>query len=123
MPAKLKSFDSKLQWALYSMAAARLSGKTVEQAEYVFTSRRGSGWVSAAAPPPETVILDVLNMLLARFQTGVFVQAAEKNGVCTWCDFKAVCGDLDERRSELRTKFEHGDEEVAALYHAWPQRQ
>ncbi len=122
VPAKLKSLDSKLQWALYSMAAARLSGKTVEKAEYVFTSRRGSGWVSAAAPPPEDVILGLLDVLLMRFQSGAFVQAAQKNGVCTWCDFKAVCGDLDERNSQLRAKFEHGSAEIAALYDSWPKK-
>ena len=119
VPAKLKSLDAKLQWALYSMAAERLSGRVVEQAEYVFTSHRGSGWVSAAAPPPEEVILDLLNLLLARFRAGVFVQAADKNGVCTWCDFKAVCGDLDERKSQLKAKFECGSDEVATLFETW----
>lgn len=122
VPARLKSLDSKLQWALYSMAAARLSGKTVEKAEYVFTSRKGSGWVSAAAPPPEDVILDVLDLLLKRLQSGAFIQAAEKNGVCTWCDLKAVCGDLDERKSQLKTKFAAGDEDVEALFETWPQK-
>jgi hypothetical protein len=57
-----------------------------------------------------------------RFQSGAFVQAAQKNGVCTWCDFKAVCGDLDERNSQLRAKFEHGSAEIAALYDSWPKK-
>ena len=122
VPARLKKLDSKLQWALYSLAAARLSGRTVQKAEYVFTSNRGAGWVSAAAPPPEEDILALLDDLLLRFREGAFIQAADSSGICKWCDFKAVCGDLDERKAQLKAKFEEGEEGIDDLFREWPSR-
>lgn len=122
VPARLKALDSKLQWALYSLAATRLSGRVIEKAEYVFTSHRGAGWVSAASPPPEDVLLALLNVLHRRFQAGAFIQAADRSGVCKWCDYGAVCADLDERKAQLREKFEYGDARMAELFQKWPSK-
>lgn len=122
VPARLKALESKLQWALYSLAATRLSGRVIEKAEYVFTSHRGAGWVSAASPPPEDALLALLNVLHRRFQAGAFIQAADRSGVCKWCDYEAVCADLDERKAQLREKFEYGDARMAELFQKWPSK-
>ena len=118
-PKKLKALDDKLQWALYSLAAGRISGKSVESAEYMFTSRKGAGWVSSVAAPSEEEILPGLESLVARIQSGAFVQAADPRGPCKWCDFKPVCGDLAERKQSVTRKFEESSDPLKKLYDSW----
>jgi len=118
-PARLKTLEAKLQWAIYSLAAVRLTGRVVEKSEYVFTSSRGAGWVSAVEPPPEETLLALLDLLLRRYRAGAFIQVAQKGGACAWCDFEPVCGDLDERKEQLRDKFEHGDARMVELFKDW----
>ena len=122
VPKKLKALDDKLQWALYSLAASRMSGKTVKSAEYFFTSRKGAGWISGAATPAEEELLPKLDALIARIKSGSFIQAAEEKGPCQWCDFKPVCGDLTARKLSKTRKFEVSPDPMANLFESWPHR-
>ncbi|MDA0874669.1 MAG: PD-(D/E)XK nuclease family protein [Bacteroidetes bacterium] len=119
LPEDLAKLDGKLQWALYAWAASRAAGKEVASSEYVFTSRMGAGWVSRIAAPAEAQVSPLLDQVLERALTGHFIPAPQKEGTCTWCDFKAVCGDLDARRQAILDKFATDDPSLTEVYEGW----
>jgi RecB family exonuclease len=123
LPELLAKLDDKLQWALYAWAAAKAAGKEVALSEYVFTSRLGGGWVSRIAAPAEEQVVPLLEQVLDRATAGHYVPAPDKGKTCTWCDFKAVCGDLDARKAAIQEKFASESEGATAAYQGWAFRE
>ena len=79
--------------------------------------------VMSAPVPAREVVEGVLGTLMARIEKGAFIQAAEKEGACTWCDFKDVCGERAGRREELSRKFQSPDDDLSTPFETWPYRQ
>ena len=51
--------------------------------------------------------LQILNSVLITIRQGLadaFLPAAPDEGACTWCDFLAVCGAFEERRSGFKPR-------------------
>lgn len=123
LPELLAKLDDKLQWALYAWAAAKAAGQEVALSEYVFTSRLGGGWVSRIAAPAEEQVVPLLEQVLDRASSGHYIPAPDKGKTCTWCDFKAVCGDLDVRKAGIQDKFASEPEGTTAAYEGWAFRE
>lgn len=119
VPDKLRSMDNKLQWALYAWAASKTTGKTITSSEYVFTSHKGSGWVSAVAAPADAEIEPLLDDVLKRAASGHYMPAPEPSSTCQWCDFKSVCGDLTARKQMIKDKFREADPTETEAYEGW----
>ena len=122
VPDKLLKLDDKLQWALYAWAIMQVSNKQVVASEYVFTSRAGAGWSSKVAAPSSEQVSPLFDAVLQRMQTGHFIPAPDENRTCTWCDFKAVCGDLGERKAAIQSKFGSADPEETSAFAGWAYR-
>ena len=122
VPDKLLKLDDKLQWALYAWAIMQVSGKQVTASEYVFTSRAGAGWSSRVAAPSSEQVSPLFDSVLQRMRTGHFIPAPDENKTCTWCDFKAVCGDLGERKAAIQSKFASTDPEETSAFAGWAVR-
>ncbi len=122
VPEKLLKMDDKLQWALYTWAIAQVSGKSVEAAEYVFTSKIGAGWSSRVASPATEQVAPLFESVLRRLRSGHFIPAPDEQKTCTWCDFKSVCGDLRERQSAIKNKFASADPDETQAYEGWAMR-
>lgn len=123
VPDKLLSMNEKIQWALYAWAASETTGKKVSLAEYVFTSRKGSGWVSQVAAPSREQVEPLLDSVLKRVASNHFMPAPDPNTTCQWCDFKAICGDLNARKHMIREKFRDSDPAETDAYEGWAFRE
>lgn len=123
VPQKLLKMDDKLQWALYAWAVQQVSGKNVLASEYVFTSKEGAGWSSTVAAPSEEQVAPLFDSVLKRMNSGHFIPAPDENKTCTWCDFKAVCGDLSQRKASIESKFASSDPDETEAFEGWTVRE
>jgi len=117
-PKELKSLGQKLQWALYSLAVERLMDAPVQSFEYFFPSARGGGVVRSVGPLSEIELRPVLERLVETYNGGLFIQAANESA-CSYCDFKRVCGDLKERKEEVKQKFTSPSDQLTPVFSNW----
>ncbi len=92
-----------LQPVLYGLAAEALLEQPVEEGRLFYCTRRG-GYEVVSVPLDEErraaagAVLRIIDDHLAEG----FLPAAPKEDACRWCDFRPVCGPLEEQR--LRRK-------------------
>lgn len=122
IPDRLLKLDEKLQWALYAWAVQEVGGHAVTSSEYVFTSRIGAGWASSVAAPAMEQVGPLFATVLERIKTGHFIPAPDEQKTCTWCDFKAICGDLSERKASIQVKFNNADPAETEAFEGWAVR-
>ena len=84
---------------MYGMAVEQLLGRTVAESRLFFatTSRALLPRVSLRDEAGQAG-LEVLE-IIDRAVAGAVLPAAPREGACGLCDFQAVCGPLEERRS------------------------
>lgn len=120
-PKELKKLSEHLQWAIYSLMVAHQLKVQVQRFEYFFPSTAGLGLVRGLAPPAPSDVIGLLETLTKRYLSGAFIQAASSDA-CRYCDFRPICGDLDQRKEELTHKFERMDNRIEQAYGEWPYR-
>lgn len=86
---------TRLQHAIYGVAAAPLLNPIDPQARvvrgaYVFPAVKGHRQRKVIAAPARGVVIEVLRDLSDVIGSGTFV-AADAEGACKWCEFKAAC--------------------------------
>jgi len=122
-PSDLKKLTDKLQWAIYALAVSSGLEVNVESFEYFFPSLRGAGLVRRVGSPAREEVLTLLEDLSLRYNHGAFVQAAKPgNGICTYCEFQDVCGDLNQRKQELTNKFLSPEDNLSPVFTSWTYR-
>ncbi len=94
-----------LQWAIYAYAVEELLKRPVSQAGYFFTSAREVGDRLILTPPPREQVADLLETLARYARAGCFPQSDKKDD-CSYCDYKAVCGELPQRKEKKRNAAE-----------------
>jgi RecB family exonuclease len=88
---------TRLQHALYGLAAAELLRRSVDRnarvaaAEYYFSSAKGNQERKRIVTPADEVVGSVLADLRAVIASGVFVHAPEEAS-CRWCRHGLACG-------------------------------
>jgi CRISPR/Cas system-associated exonuclease Cas4 (RecB family) len=117
-PKELKSLSQKLQWALYSLAVQKIMDAPVQSFEYFFPSARGGGVVRSVGPLSEMELRPVIERLVETYNSGYFIQAAN-DSACSYCDFKRVCGDLKERKEEVKQKFTSPSDQLTRVFSNW----
>ena len=88
-----------LQPVLYGLAVEQALGRPVAESRLFFATVAG-GYASRAIALGETERrhgLEVLEIIDRAIESGV-VLPAPRQGACTWCDFRAVCGPWEETR-------------------------
>ncbi len=88
-----------LQPVLYSMVIERMADKPVHEARLSFCTAAGGYAVRVVPLLPLTrrAGLEALEIIDRAIEQG-FLAAAPREGACTWCDFRAVCGPAEEQR-------------------------
>ena len=88
-----------LQPVLYSMVVERMTGKTVYESRLSFCTSAGGYRVRTVPLSTHTreAGLEALTIIDRAIEVG-FVVPAPKDGACTWCDFRSVCGPAEEQR-------------------------
>jgi len=88
-----------LQPVLYSMVVERMTDKPVHEARLSYCTAAGGYKVRAVPLLPQTrrAGVEALEVIDRAIELG-FLAAAPKEGACTWCDFRAVCGPTEEQR-------------------------
>jgi ATP-dependent helicase/nuclease subunit B len=92
-----------LQPLLYALACQELVAGRVESGRLYYCTAVG-GYDERVVPLDEDN-LQILNSVLITIRQGLadaFLPAAPDEDACTWCDFLAVCGPFEERRSGLK---------------------
>jgi ATP-dependent helicase/nuclease subunit B len=94
-----------LQPLLYALASQELLDGQVESGRLYYCTAVG-GYEDRIVPLDEEN-LQILNSVLITIRQGLadaFLPAAPDEGACRWCDFLAVCGAFEERRSGLKPR-------------------
>jgi CRISPR/Cas system-associated exonuclease Cas4 (RecB family) len=94
-----------LQPLLYALACQELVEGQVESGRLYYCTAVG-GYDDRVVPLNDDN-RQVLNEVLITIRQGLaeaFLPAAPDKDACTWCDFLAVCGPFEERRSGLKPR-------------------
>ncbi|HLK18775.1 MAG TPA: PD-(D/E)XK nuclease family protein, partial [Bryobacteraceae bacterium] len=92
-----------LQPLLYSLAAERLLGQTVESGSLFFCTQRGDfSTISIPLDPPSRQRIERVLETIGRFVEEGFLPAAPQTGACAICDYKPVCGPYEEQRARRK---------------------
>jgi ATP-dependent helicase/DNAse subunit B len=94
-----------LQPLLYALACQQLLGGQVESGRLYYCT--ADGGYEERVVPLDDVSVGTLNSVLMEIRQSLengFLPAAPEEDGCTWCDFLAVCGDFEEKRSSLKPK-------------------
>jgi ATP-dependent helicase/nuclease subunit B len=89
-----------LQPLLYALACEKLLGRPVESGRLYYCTAAG-GYEERVVPLDDDsreVITSVIATVGQALADG-FLPAAPEKGACGWCDFRAVCGPLEEFRT------------------------
>lgn len=95
-----------LQPLLYALAAEEGLGREVEGGRLYFCTRKGHYQAAPAVPLDGRArgdarrVLDTVDSWVAR----AFLPAAPAEGACRYCDYRTVCGPLEERRVERKRR-------------------
>jgi CRISPR/Cas system-associated exonuclease Cas4 (RecB family) len=94
-----------LQPVIYGMVVEQLFGRTVSQSRLFFATSAGGFTEHEVSLREEAKragleVLEIIDRAVAAAQ----LPAAPRDGACTWCDFQAVCGPLEERRFRHKAK-------------------
>ncbi len=92
-----------LQPIVYSLVAERLLGKPVSLARLWFATSAGGFAEHPVSLRDEHLRsgLEVLEIIDRAVELGTLPQSP-RQGACTWCDFRAVCGPLEEQRARRK---------------------
>lgn len=96
----------RLQWVLYAYAYEELTGEQVEESGYLFVSGDAAGQTAYGQPASREEVGALLGAQFGLARRGAFGASVDPNGHCKWCDFRRVCGDLRQRRSEIANKLD-----------------
>jgi RecB family exonuclease len=94
-----------LQPLLYALACQELLDGHVESGRLYYSTADG-GYEERIVPLDEDN-LPILNTVLIAIRQGLadaFLPAAPDDGACTWCDFLAVCGAFEEKRTSIKPR-------------------
>jgi ATP-dependent helicase/nuclease subunit B len=106
---------TRLQHALYGLAAAELLRRTttsaaVSGAQYYFPSEKGQQERKHIAAPSRATVAQVIADLRQVIVSGAFVHASDAD-VCKFCDYKPACG----RNAFARAKAKNADPALEAV--------
>ena len=116
---------TRLQWALYALAAKQIfaaSGEPVEiaSAGYYFPTDRGNGRRVAAQPPSGETLGGYIGPLLRMARGGYFPRVQRVTGQCTWCGYNRICGSESCKTKDLKPLVDElGDTPYRAAIEAW----
>jgi CRISPR/Cas system-associated exonuclease Cas4 (RecB family) len=94
-----------LQPLLYALAAEQVLGRPVAAGRLFYCTRRGE-YQQLEVPIDENgrhAIAAVLEGIDQAVATG-FLPAAPRKGACTWCDYRLICGPMEEMRVRRKKK-------------------
>ena len=94
-----------LQPLLYALACQELVAGRVESGRLYYCTAVGR--YEDRVVPLDDDNLQILNAVLITIRQGLadaFLPAAPDKDACTWCDFLAVCGPFEEKRSGLKPR-------------------
>jgi hypothetical protein len=105
-----------LQPIVYALVAERLLGLPVSYARLSFATTAGgfSEHPVSVRDEHRRAGLEVLEIIDRAVEAGALPQSP-KRGACDWCDFRAVCGPLEERRAAHKNRNLGALEDLAAL--------
>jgi hypothetical protein len=105
-----------LQPIVYTLVAERLLGKPVSYARLWFATTAGGFTEHPVSVRDEhrRAGLEVLEIVDRAIEAGALPQAP-KRGACDWCDFRAICGPLEEKRAAHKNRNLGALEDLAAL--------
>jgi ATP-dependent helicase/nuclease subunit B len=105
-----------LQPIVYTLVAERLLGKPVSYARLWFATTAGGFTEHPVSVRDEhrRAGLEVLEIIDRAVEAGALPQSPRR-GACDWCDFRAVCGPLEERRAAHKSRTLGALEDLAAL--------
>lgn len=92
-----------LQPLLYALACSKLLPGRVESGRLYYCT--ADGGYSERIVPLDDDTLRILNSVLSTIRQGLvdgFLPAAPDKDACTWCDYLAVCGGFEERRTKRK---------------------
>ena len=92
-----------LQPIVYSLVVERLLGKPVSNARLWFATTAGGFAEHPVSLRDEHLRagIEVLEIVDRAVELGALPQAP-RQGTCRWCDFRAVCGPLEEDRARRK---------------------
>jgi CRISPR/Cas system-associated exonuclease Cas4 (RecB family) len=92
-----------LQPVLYSMVVEQMSGQAVHEARLSFCTAAGGFRVRTVAlsAPARRAGLEALEVVDRAIELG-FLAPAPREGACTWCNFRPVCGANEEQRLQRK---------------------
>jgi hypothetical protein len=105
-----------LQPIVYSLVAERLLGVPVSYARLSFTTTAGGFTEHPVSVRDEhrRAGLEVLEIIDRAVEQGALPQSPKK-GACHWCDFRAVCGPLEEKRASHKNRALGALDDLSAL--------
>jgi ATP-dependent helicase/nuclease subunit B len=88
-----------LQPVLYSMVIEQMTGKSVYEGRLSFCTSAGGYRIRSVPLTEQTqqIALEALTIIDRAVELG-FLAAAPKPGACAWCNFRPVCGPVEEQR-------------------------
>jgi ATP-dependent helicase/nuclease subunit B len=85
------------------MVIEQMTGKSVYEGRLSFCTSAG-GYRTRSVPltaQTKHVALEALTIIDRAIEVG-FLAAAPKDGACTWCNFRPVCGPAEEQRVDRK---------------------
>ena len=92
-----------LQPIVYSLVAEKMLGKPVSLARLWFATSAGGFWEHPVSLRDEHLRsgIEVLEIIDRAVELGTLPQSP-RPGACTWCDFRTICGPLEEQRAKRK---------------------